>query len=98
MEVYTAVFDSDMKEVLVPVAMILQEGSFAEMLSQHNIHFFGSGAEKWKPLVQSTNAIFLGDVDIADALAQLSFDKAESSDFTDLVYSEPFYIKEFYTP
>lgn len=97
MEVYTAVFDANMKEVLAPAALILDSNSFSN-LSNSPVYFFGSGAAKWKEMNNYKNAIFLHDLNVAKSLAKLSHDKLQNTDFTDLAYSEPFYVKEFYSP
>jgi tRNA threonylcarbamoyladenosine biosynthesis protein TsaB len=98
MEIYTAVFDRNMKEILPPCAMILNEHSFHEMIKENSILFFGNGSEKWKGIVTSKNAAFTSIPDTIPTVCRLSFEKFINSDFTDLTYSEPLYIKEFFTP
>jgi len=98
MEIYTAVFDRNMKEILPPCAMILHENSFAEILQNSRIIFFGSGASKWCSISKSANASFINELDTIPAICRLAAEKFATEKFTDLTYSEPLYIKEFFTP
>lgn len=98
MEVYTAIFDNAMNEILPACAMILNENSFGEILSKKRILFFGSGSVKWNNLSESKNAVFIKELDTIPAICQLAFEKFSSKNFTDLTYSEPLYIKEFFIP
>ena len=98
MEVYTAVFDKDLVEILQPTAMILQENSFEQTLQKDRVLFFGNGSTKWKNISKSGNAGFIDDPDITSAICKLSFEKFQGNNFTDLTYSEPLYIKDFFSP
>jgi len=98
MELYTAVFDGKMKEILPACAMIVTETSFQEMLQNNHVLFAGSGADKWSNICTSGKASFINELDISAAIAQLSFKKFTGSNFTDLTYSEPLYVKDFFTP
>ncbi len=97
-EVYTALFDQNMQEILAPCAMVLDEHSFFDYLLHNNICFFGSGADKWSRLTRSENALFLKENDITNAISQISHKKYIKSDFTNLPYAEPLYVKEFFSP
>lgn len=97
MEVFTAVFDLTLREVMPPQAMVLKEESFAALLSEHRILFFGSGAGKWKNSMKSTNGLFAAGFDTVQAMADLSQAFFVDKVFTDLAYSEPSYLKEFHT-
>ena len=97
MEVYTAIFDADMNEVIAPCAMVLTGNSFEELLQNNNIVFVGSGTLKWSSLVESANTSFLNEIDITDAISNLSYNKFKHKDFTDLSYSEPLYVKDFFS-
>jgi tRNA threonylcarbamoyladenosine biosynthesis protein TsaB len=48
MEVYTAVYNYQLKEIISPQAMILSENSFEEIAQQQEVIFFGNGSEKFK--------------------------------------------------
>jgi tRNA threonylcarbamoyladenosine biosynthesis protein TsaB len=96
MEVYTALFDEHLNEVIFPQAMILDNESFVDILLQHKILFFGNGAFKMRELTNSASALFAGDYETTRSLCAMSFAKFSVQDFADLAYSEPFYLKEFF--
>ncbi len=96
MEVYTSVFDSSLNIIEPTTAKIIDEKSFLNLLEEHKVAFFGDGAFKCKDLITHPNAIFLPDVHpLASGMAQLSFAAYNASDFEDVAYFEPFYLKDF---
>ncbi len=97
MEVFTAVYKISMEEVLAPRALILSNDSFVEILLQETVLFFGNGAAKWASMFSDTNALFAAGFDTTTALSQLAYDKFKREEFSNLAYSEPLYLKEFYT-
>jgi tRNA threonylcarbamoyladenosine biosynthesis protein TsaB len=97
MEVFTALCKRDGKEMTNPAALILDENSFAEELKEHRILFFGNGAGKFKNICSHSNAVFKALETDASQLAKLSLQKYAAKDFADLAYSEPLYVKEFFT-
>jgi len=96
-EVFTAIYDKELNIVLPPHARIIDENSFEEQLSGNKILFFGNGAAKCKPIIQSGNALFDNIEHDASAMINLAEKKLSAKGFTDLAYSEPFYIKDFHT-
>ncbi|HMG82718.1 MAG TPA: tRNA (adenosine(37)-N6)-threonylcarbamoyltransferase complex dimerization subunit type 1 TsaB [Ferruginibacter sp.] len=96
MEVFTAIFDRSLNPVLPPCALILDERSFQEQLKEHPIAFFGNGSPKWQNICSSTNATFLHININPLAMSELSTEKYNKNSFSDLAYTEPTYIKEFY--
>ncbi len=96
MEVYTALYDSSLKVVMNPCAMILDEYSLKEFIDNYTIIFFGSGSVKCKNVVKLRNNVFIENVNIPEAMASLSNHSYALKHFTDVVYSEPLYLKEFY--
>lgn len=98
MEVYTAVFDDTMTERMPASALILHESSFEKMLTENNMFFFGSGSVKWRNMINSKKAYFPNAVDPIAAICQLSHTKYLNSDFSNLSYCEPLYVKEFFSP
>jgi tRNA threonylcarbamoyladenosine biosynthesis protein TsaB len=97
MEVFTALYHKDLKEIAAPCAMILEQGSFDEWFLNNTIVFFGSGAAKWQKLVKNNNAFFSKSCYQPLEIAYLSFQRFKQGDFSDLAYSVPFYVKDFYT-
>lgn len=96
MEVYTALYDSDLEERLSPCPMILDESSFHETLSDSSVLFFGNGSDKLKSILNSSRASFIDDLTpSAWAVGLLASEKFEAGQFEDLAYFEPSYLKEF---
>jgi tRNA threonylcarbamoyladenosine biosynthesis protein TsaB len=94
MEVFTAVYDIQLKEIISPSAVILTEPGFLNAVSDKKIFFFGNGSEKFKPLA-SGNACFLNQEISANALAGMAFEKYQKKQFNSAAYAEPLYLKEF---
>jgi tRNA threonylcarbamoyladenosine biosynthesis protein TsaB len=97
MEVFTAMYDGEGKEIAAPAALILDANSFAEELKENRVLFFGNGAGKFKNICSHTNAIFKALETDASQLAKLSQEKFTAGDFADVAYSEPLYVKDFFT-
>lgn len=97
MEVFTALYDKSLSEIMQPAAMILDEQSFSKFLLKNKIVFSGSGAAKWQALCKSGNAIFVNPLNKGLALSVLAFKKLRENEFADLAYTEPLYLKEFFT-
>jgi len=98
MEVYTALYDKSLNAVLEPSAMILTDESFSDSLSTHSIAFVGNGSNKWKSMVQNPRALFPASCSGIDEQVNLTVRKWESKVFDELAYTEPFYIKDFFSP
>src|SRR5579871_6069248 len=55
MEVFTALYNQRLEELLPPTAMLLDEKSFLAHLSSKKICFFGNGSAKWEKMTDSNN-------------------------------------------
>ena len=97
MEVFTAIYNYTLQEILPPSAVILNENSFADFLILHKVCFSGSGIEKFKTLNKSANSIFMDDKIATESLAEISWKKYIKNDIANLPYAQPLYIKDFYT-
>lgn len=97
MEVYTASFSSDLAPLTDDRAMVIDEHSFAEELSEGPMLFVGDGAEKCRKVITSPNAIFTEDCiyPSAMAMAELAQKKLDKRDFVDTAYWQPDYLKEY---
>lgn len=95
MEVFTALYNTDLDQVLAPSAMILDSNSYASWLSENKIFFFGNGAQKFQKIVESPNSYFTEIKDIALSISQLAYAKFLKSEFENLAICEPLYIKEY---
>lgn len=98
MEVFTAVYNDQLKEVQAPSAMILNENSFNDLLQEHAIIFSGSGSGKLKTVIENSNAFFLNIQHDARHMQTIAENMYLLKSFADKAYSEPYYIKEFFTP
>jgi tRNA threonylcarbamoyladenosine biosynthesis protein TsaB len=97
MEVFTALYRQDMTELLPATAMVIDENSFSEWLSDQPVSFFGEGSDKCKPIITAPSAHFAEVGYHVGFLGILSFLRYLQGAFTGLAYSEPAYTKEFYT-
>jgi tRNA threonylcarbamoyladenosine biosynthesis protein TsaB len=96
MEVYTALYDSNLNEIHPVQAKIITENSYKEYLDEHPVVFFGDGSDKCHKVVQSPNALFVKNIyPNAKALIPLAEKAFENGEFADVAYFEPFYLKEF---
>jgi len=98
MEVFTAVYDTQLQETLKPSASILEPSSFEELLAGNNIIFCGNGSGKWRSVCPHPNARYSNVKYNVKHLSDLAFGKLGRGDFTELAYAEPVYLKNFYTP
>jgi len=98
MEVFTALYDATCKEMQPAHALILEATSFVTVLDKHPIVFCGDGAIKFKAICTYANARFENKVATAKNQIALAHKKFTDAVFADLAYTEPLYVKEFYTP
>jgi tRNA threonylcarbamoyladenosine biosynthesis protein TsaB len=96
MEVYSALYDSELNVVSDTKAEIIAEESYAEILAEQKICFFGNGAEKCRSVIKSSNALFINEIfPFAADMCVLSEKKFLERQFEDVAYFEPFYLKDF---
>jgi tRNA threonylcarbamoyladenosine biosynthesis protein TsaB len=97
MEVYTALFDDAGNEIKPVSADIIDENSFAQVLSNGPVIFFGDGAGKCKAALQhNRNAVFVDNfVNSAKDILVPALQKLKAKQFVDVAYFEPFYLKDF---
>lgn len=98
MEVYCAAYNSELKEIIAPKALIVDEKSIQEFSFNKPIYFFGDGMPKAKEVLKHLpNSHFIENIlPSAKALINLAFVKYQAKDFADTAYSEPSYLKEFF--
>jgi tRNA threonylcarbamoyladenosine biosynthesis protein TsaB len=96
MEVFTAVYDTSLKNILSPCALILNNNSFQDLFDNYLVNFFGNGSKKWLAICPQKNAIF-SDINISSrGMSELSLQRLNKNLLANIAYSEPLYIKEFY--
>lgn len=98
MEVFTGLFNKSLETVIAPKALVIEEKSFAEQLAKHQILFIGNGSEKFKTICKDSNAVFKIIHFDAGNMVAISEKLFAAKQFADLAYTEPLYLKEFYTP
>lgn len=97
MEVFTAVYNKNISIIKAPAAVVLTENSFEDLLAANTICFFGNGSEKFKPIMKNPAARFSMAVYDAGSMIKLAESIFLKKEFADLAYTEPLYLKEFYT-
>ena len=97
MEVFTAVYDKMLTEIQLPYSLIIEETSFASLLSSSKILFCGNGSNKAQSIIHSKNAFYSKSGSNATHLANFSHKRFQKNQFADVAYTEPFYLKEFYS-
>lgn len=95
MEVYTRFYSTKMEAQGEVKAAIIEEGTF-DSAPTGKVVFFGDGAEKSRPLLESRAWEFLPNI-VPDALfmGEMAQEAFDSSRFEDTAYFEPYYLKDF---
>jgi tRNA threonylcarbamoyladenosine biosynthesis protein TsaB len=95
MECYTAIFDANYNKIRKIKAEIIDENSFDAILE--TIHFVGDGAMKCEEILSGTKFVYHNEIQFpsANQMSGLSFEKHKKSDYVDVAYFEPFYLKDF---
>ncbi len=96
MEVYSAIYNSNYKQIRETQAQILDENSFSDYLEKGKVYFIGNGVEKTKIIIKHPNAYFIEDkFPSASEMSMLSYNKYKLGDTEDVAYFEPYYLKDF---
>ena len=96
-EVFTAIYDVRLNEVVKPQACVLGPASFGELLKRQKILFLGNGSKKFQQVCQHLdNAIFKNFPLNPSALGTLIYRDFIGNNFAGLAYTEPLYLKEPY--
>lgn len=96
MEVYTALYDSEMNEIIPPQPKIIGADSFHDILKQNKLFIFGSGSQKCQPILSHPNCLFFEPFHNSAAfLINLSEGLFKNKNFSDLAYYQPVYLKNF---
>lgn len=97
MEVYTAAYNAALEPVIEPQAMILDETSFQDLLSQdYTLMVMGNGSDKSRQVLKDDHIRFVeGIKPVAVDMLALSEKAYREQDFIDVAYSTPLYLKDF---
>ena len=95
MEVFSALYDENNKQVRGVQADVVDENTYVEFLA-NEIIFFGDGSLKCHEIINHENAKFIKGINpSAKNLGILAKAKFEKKDFEDVAYFEPYYLKDF---
>jgi tRNA threonylcarbamoyladenosine biosynthesis protein TsaB len=96
MEVYSAVFSSEMEQIRHTEAQIITQDSFETYLAGAVVTFIGDGVEKFQAMCTHPNAVFINNaLPSASQMAAIATIKYNKSTFEDVAYFEPYYLKDF---
>jgi tRNA threonylcarbamoyladenosine biosynthesis protein TsaB len=99
-EVYMAVFDHQLKEIIPTSAVILDSEEFEKITSGRSVIIFGDATHK-------ASEIITGQIDIkfyptfgnsARGMIIPAFEAFQNGIFENSAYFEPYYLKDFYSP
>lgn len=96
MEVYMSIFDNSRSRVKDTAAVIVDEHTF-DPFTEKKIVLFGSGASKLSELLNDRTHIEIDNryQHSSTYLSNIAFRKLQGNEIEDLIYFEPFYLKEF---
>ena len=97
MEVYAAIFDTNLNKIEDTAAMVIDENAFEDLRKDHHLWLFGDGAPKLRKLFenQSNITIIDGFKPSAAYMRSLADSALREHEFVDVAYFEPFYLKDF---
>ena len=96
MEVYTALYESDGRQIRNVEAKVIDGESFADIAPDKQMVFFGNGAMKCGGVIRRENSKFVPDiVPLARAMWRLATERLQRGETVDIAYFEPFYLKDF---
>lgn len=96
MEVYSALYDTNLNEINPVEAIILEPQSFSKILNEQVVCFFGTGSIKAAEIIDHPNARFFPGIELSAAFqSELAESLFAQSEFLDTAYFEPHYLKEF---
>jgi tRNA threonylcarbamoyladenosine biosynthesis protein TsaB len=95
MEVFSAFYDENYNQIRATKAEIIDESSYQEI--SETIHLVGDGIGKFTNTLTDEKFVFHNAVvyPSANEMSALSFEKYQQSEFVDVAYFEPFYLKDF---
>jgi tRNA threonylcarbamoyladenosine biosynthesis protein TsaB len=96
MEVYSAIFNTHLEEFRRVKAEVIERNSFNDIPGKYKLIFFGDGAEKClgkinRQSILTDTTYFIS----ASQMVSLTSKKFNNSEFENVAYFEPFYLKDF---
>ncbi len=99
MEVYMALYDYQLKEMIPIQAKIFQENSYSFFPTNKKILFFGDGMPKCRNILENLPMAYFEENVYPSSrnMISLAYHKFIHSQFENTVNFEPLYLKEFFT-
>jgi len=95
MEVYMALFDSKLNVVEATKAQVM-DADFCKSIPSQQLVLCGNGVEKCTELFKDyANVVFAHSSSSARFMGDLAMEKYTKSQFEDVAYFEPYYLKDF---
>ncbi len=96
LEVFSAFIDSSFTKIRAIKAEVIDENSYQE--ESEILHLIGDGAMKFKEILTDVKFHYYPEIQFPSAaeMGLISFQKFQNSQFEDLAYFEPFYLKDFF--
>lgn len=96
MEVYAQLCDRSLREVMPTQPVVVDETSWADVLEERPVWFFGPGAAKCEKVIRSPRARFIAGIEPEARHMVPLAEQAHARGVTeDVSYFEPNYLKEF---
>ncbi|MDB5118876.1 MAG: tsaB [Sphingobacteriales bacterium] len=96
MEVFTALYDTQLNIIESVNAKILDENSYNNYFVNHKVIFFGDGSDKCKQLFSNNpSAEFIHMENSAVNLTRLALNRFNANETENVAYFEPYYLKEY---
>ena len=98
MEVFTAAYDTGMRIIMDPMAMILDDESYSSLLEHNPVLFTGDGTAKLPEKIRR-HPHFKSAQNVSNWIQQsdMAFQRYEKQDHSDIARTDPFYIKPFHS-
>lgn len=96
-EVYFALYDVNLNEILTTSAGLIEKERFDELLKENKILFFGEKTEKWIAKIKdNSNVLIARNIQVsAENMISIAYQKFSAGEFEDIRFFEPFYLKDF---
>ncbi len=96
-EVYTTIYDLEFKQHLPFINWIVAENSFDEYLQQGRVVFGGNACNKVADIIKKDHCIYYQEIEYEEEACIAAQKQYDSKEFASVAYSEPYYLKEFYS-
>lgn len=96
MEVFTAVYESNLQVILPPAPVILDSDFLEAERKEHIIYYAGTGALKWIQCSGAPEQSLITEYNVAEACCAMAADAFNRSIFADTALSVPAYGKAFH--